>query len=313
MPTQPNRQLDTPRIANRNYIPKQSLLSKTESQSEAILASHSKLHISRQAPLFKTSVTPTGVLSPATCHSSATLITYNGIEFVSDHNPHKVALPSQSATDAYGLNSPDPSQASTSKTPRTIGTAPARSAAHPDQIPRHSLRAIPTNSCTRTPSRTALPRLHTQPFSHVFMQSPSDVAESIPVVALPIATCPPSSHTPGAPVYLGHTRSYAATYPLTRSNILTSRKMGEPSEYRSIGIYLSKYNILNRLIAVLTNKNIPKAILTLKFISILYATHSYISTRVFLGYFAASTYLTPLTEQWFIYGRRLRMPTYSLP
>ena len=173
MPTQPNRQLDTPRIANRNYIPKQSLLSKTESQSEAILASHSKLHISRQAPLFKTSVTPTGVLSPATCHSSATLITYNGIEFVSDHNPHKVALPSQSATDAYGLNSPDPSQASTSKTPRTIGTAPARSAAHPDQIPRHSLRAIPTNPCTRTPSRTAPPRLHTQLLSHVSMQSPS--------------------------------------------------------------------------------------------------------------------------------------------
>ena len=165
-----------------------------------------------------------------------------------------------------------------------------------------------------TPSYTApLTRLHAKPFSHVFMQSPSDVADSIPVVALPIATCPPSSHTPGAPVYFGHTRSYAATYTLTRSNILTSRKMGEPSEYRSIGIYLSKYNILNRLIAVLTNKNIPKAILTLKFISILYATHSYISTRVFLSYFAASTYLTPLTEQWFIYGRRLRMPTYSLP
>lgn len=70
---------------------------------------------------------------------------------------------------------------------------------------------------------------------------------------------PPSSHTPGAPVYLGHTRSYAATYTLTRSNILTSKKMGEPLEYRSIGICLSKYNILNRLIAVLTNKKHPKS------------------------------------------------------
>ena len=261
MPTQPNRQLDTPRIANRNYIPKQSLLSKTESQSEAILASHSKLHISRQAPLFKTSVTPTGVLSPATCHSSATLITYNGIEFVSDHNPHKVAPQTHTASipliqaklrpaKRHGPSAPRPPAQPLTRT-KSLGTVFARY--QPTHVHVH---------------------LHAQR-RHAFMQSPSDAAESIPVVALPIATCPPSSHTPGAPVYLGHTRSYAATYPLTRSNILTSRKMGEPSEYRSIGIYLSKYNILNRLIAVLTNKNIPKAILTLKFISILYATHSY--------------------------------------